>query len=169
MAYKPRGRPAGRPEKPIDWTQFEQLCALQCTQSEIASMLKVNRETLSIRVKANYQEDYPTIYKRFAESGKCSLRRNQFVLSKKNASLAIWLGKIWLEQKDPGLEDSKQDLIGALNAAVREIQKEPRVDASSRSTMEDKQPVLDQGLGGYTPQIRLKLGSEKAVGGDACV
>ena len=41
MAREPTGNPVGAPEKPINWELFEQLCGLQCTESEMASMLKV--------------------------------------------------------------------------------------------------------------------------------
>lgn len=91
---------AGPPEKPIDWEQFEKLCGLQCTQSEIASMFKVDEDTIRDRVSKHYKEDYSVIYKRYSESGKCSLRRNQFKLTENNASMGIWLGKQWLDQKD---------------------------------------------------------------------
>lgn len=100
MARKPTGQPTGRPEAEIDWELFEKLCGLLCTQSEIASMLCVHIDTLRDRVLAEYGEEYSSIYKRYSESGKCSLRRNQVVLSKKNAAMAIWLGKQWLDQKD---------------------------------------------------------------------
>lgn len=100
MARKPTGKPTGRPEKEIDWTLFEQLCAIQCTQSEIASMMKIHIDTLRDRAVVHYGDEYSNIYKKLSESGKCSLRRNQFVLSKTNASLAIWLGKQWLGQRD---------------------------------------------------------------------
>lgn len=113
MMAAPKGNnfnPLGPPKKPIDWDEFEKLCALQCTQSEIASFLKVHPNTLSDRVKEKYPgEDYSTVYKKFSESGKCSLRRNQFVMSKKNASMAIWLGKQWLEQREPESK-TKDDL-----------------------------------------------------------
>jgi hypothetical protein len=33
----------GRPKKIIDKDQFETLCEIQCTQSEICSVLKVTR------------------------------------------------------------------------------------------------------------------------------
>jgi len=92
--------PKGRSKKEIDWEEFEKLCALQCTQSEIASFLKIHPNTLSDRVIDKYEEDYSTVYKKYSETGKCSLRRHQFVLSKKNAAMAIWLGKQWLGQKD---------------------------------------------------------------------
>jgi len=101
VARKTTGKPVGPPPKPIDWELFEQLCGIQCTQPEIASMLKVSDDTLRKKVLDNYGEKYSEIYKRFSESGKCSLRRNQFVLSKTNAAMAIWLGKQYLGQKEP--------------------------------------------------------------------
>lgn len=143
-----------RPQKPINWEHFEQLCALQCTQSEMSSILHVDEETLSNRVKEHYEVDsYSLVYKRFAETGKCSLRRNQFVLSKRNASVAIWLGKIWLGQKDPGLLDCKEDVLAALRAAVTDIQREPRISTSSRSPVENEQPLLDKECSGSAGEI----------------
>src|SRR5574337_2035678 len=101
MARKPTGNPVGCPEKQIDWTLFEQLCSIQCTQSEMASMLKVHPDTLRDHVKDHYGEEFSTVYIKYSETGKCSLRRNQFVLSKTNTAMAIWLGKQWLGQKEP--------------------------------------------------------------------
>ena len=89
-----------RPEKEIDWKIFENLCHMQCTQSEIASFLHIERETLTIRVKKNYEEDYPTVYKKFSEGGKCSLRRMQWRQAEKSCAMAIWLGKQNLGQRD---------------------------------------------------------------------
>lgn len=108
-ATKKATKKAGAPEKPIDWAQFEKLCALQCTQEEIGSMFGIHRETLSLRARKHYKEpDYATIYKRFGDTGKCSLRRNQFVLSKTNASMAIFLGKVWLKQKE---EETNKEML----------------------------------------------------------
>lgn len=100
MPRKSSGNPPGPVPKEIDWKQFEQLCAILCTQSEIASFLKVDEDTIRVRVEKEYGADYSVVYKRFSESGHCSLRRNQYVLSQKNAAMAIWLGKQWLGQKD---------------------------------------------------------------------
>lgn len=162
-------RPVGRPKKPIDWSQFEQLCALQCTQSEICSILHLDEETLCIRVREHYGEKYSETYKRFQESGKCSLRRNQFVISKKNASMAIWLGKIWLGQTDPGLQDTKEDLVHALRLAIREITRDSGIQTSERQVLEDKQPLLDQKFRRNETEVQIKLGSEEIMGGNACV
>ncbi len=101
MARQPTGEPTGRPKSIIDWKLFEQLCGIMCTQSEMASMLGVNVDTLRDRTVEQYGEDFSVTYKKYQENGKCSLRRNQFVLSKKNATMAIWLGKQYLEQRDP--------------------------------------------------------------------
>lgn len=100
MPRKPTGKPAGRPILELDWEEFENLCRLQCTQSEIASFMKIHTDTLRDRAVKHYGLDYSDIYKKYSECGKCSLRRNQFVLSKKNATMAIWLGKQWLGQVD---------------------------------------------------------------------
>lgn len=98
----------GRPPKPIDWKIFEQLCNIQCTHDEIASFLQVARKTLYEKAVREYgDEDFPTIYKRFSEGGKCSLRRNQFKLSATNAAMCIWLGKQWLGQVDKELVETK--------------------------------------------------------------
>ena len=107
MARKPTGNPTGRPQCEIDWKLFEDLCGLLCTQSEIASTLGVHNDTLRDRVLEEYGEDYSSTYKKYCETGKCSLRRNQVVLSKKNASMAIWLGKQWLGQKDHDDDDRR--------------------------------------------------------------
>lgn len=91
---------AGRPEKPIDWEKFEELCHIQCTHEELASMCKVAKSTLYERAEKQYGEPFPTVYKKFSEGGKCSLRRVQFKLANKNTAMAIWLGKQYLGQKE---------------------------------------------------------------------
>lgn len=90
----------GRPEKDINWTLFEDLCAIQCTQSEIASVLRVHIDTLRVRALDNYGDNYSEVYKKFSEVGKCSLRRTQLKLAQKSAAMAIFLGKQYLGQKD---------------------------------------------------------------------
>jgi hypothetical protein len=120
----------GRPEKPIDWTKFEELCHIQCTHDEIASMCKVSKATLYERAQKQYGEDFPTVYKRFSEGGKCSLRRTQFKLANKNTAMAIWLGKQYLGQKD--YEDkndiSPNDRI--LSELLEEIKSQKKIDAA---------------------------------------
>jgi hypothetical protein len=95
------GTQMGRPEKVIDWRLFEDLCSIHCTQQEIAHILHIHIETLRLRACKHYDEkDFSAIYTRFTAHGKMSLRRAQFNLAKKSASMAIWLGKHWLDQKE---------------------------------------------------------------------
>lgn len=90
----------GRPPKDIDWKLFESLCKIHCTHDELSSVLEVSKATLYERTQKQYSEDFPTIYKRFCDGGKASLRRIQFKQAEKNTSMAIWLGKVYLGQKD---------------------------------------------------------------------
>lgn len=101
------GKKIGRPKKGIDWENFEKLCAMKCTGDEIASFLRINKDTLYIKVEEHYKKPFPVVYKVFSEIGHCSLRRNQWALSKKNATMAIWLGKQHLGQRDPDRESDR--------------------------------------------------------------
>jgi|SRR5208337_1028438 len=148
-----------RPQKEINWEQFEQLCGFQCTQSEIAEFLKIHPNTLSDRAKEYYEEDYSTIYKQYSSCGKVSLRRNQFVLSKKNAGMAIWLGKQWLGQKDIS-KDEVYEIAEDLINAVREIQKDSGSNDTIRPIMEIKQSILDQRPARKENKVHYELGPE---------
>ncbi len=128
MARKPTGKPAGRPIKPVDWTLFEDLCSLQCTQEEMADVMHCDQDTLRAKVKKNYGEDYSVIYKRFSSPGKISLRRYQFRQAERNATMSIWLGKQWLDQKDtpsqiivsPEIEEKFDAVMGQIKRAQDE-------------------------------------------------
>lgn len=122
---------AGRPKKDVDWELFEQLCSIQCTQSEMSSFLKVNIETLREKAREHYNEqDFSLIYKRFSETGKCSLRRYQFIQAKTKPNMAIWLGKQWLGQRDH-TEDVKELVVDELREGIRRLSKECGSEPSS--------------------------------------
>jgi|SRR5882757_6174455 len=91
---------AGRPRKEINWQLFEDLCSIQCTQGEIASVLHLDVSTLHDRAEEYYSLKYPEVYKKFSEIGKISLRRLQFKHAQKSFAMAIWLGKQWLGQRE---------------------------------------------------------------------
>ena len=91
----------GRPRKEIDQTEFEKLCALQCTLDEVCGWFGVQDDTLNKWCKETY--DGRTFSEVFAEkrsAGKISLRRNMMQLSAKNAIVAIFLAKNWLGMTD---------------------------------------------------------------------
>lgn len=89
-----------RPLKEIEQKYFENLCALQCTENEICSFFEITDKTLTSWCKRTYGEGFSDVYKKKREKGKISLRRAQMELAKKNAAMAIWLGKNYLGQKD---------------------------------------------------------------------
>lgn len=96
----------GRPKKEIDKKLFEDLCALHCTIADIAGCFRCDEDTIQRWCNDKYSETFSVVYKRFSGVGNISLRRNQFALSENNASMAIWLGKQYLGQKDIQYMDS---------------------------------------------------------------
>ena len=90
----------GRPRKEINEKLFENLCAIQCTEKEICSVLECCEDTLNAWCKRTYKMTFSDAYKNKCQIGKSSLRRAQFRLAEKNATMAIWLGKQYLDQRD---------------------------------------------------------------------
>lgn len=115
MARKPTGKPVGAPPKEIDFNAFEMMCSVWCTAEEIAAYLKIHVSNLRIKVEKHYGEDFATVYKRFFDAGIPSLRRDRRVLAKKNPTMAIYLGKKHLGEKD---DDAKQEVNLALLAEM---------------------------------------------------
>lgn len=89
-----------RPKKEIDKRLFETLCGLQCTKLEICDALEVTDKTLENWCKATYKHGFSEVFKQKRELGKVSLRRSQWKLAEKNATMAIFLGKNYLGQRD---------------------------------------------------------------------
>lgn len=104
----------------IDQEQFEKLCTIQCTLEEIADWFRCCEDTIERWCKRTYGESFKEVYRKYQGRGKASLRRMQFKIAEKNATMAIFLGKQYLGQKDyfentinnNGIID---DLVGALN------------------------------------------------------
>lgn len=79
---------------------FENLCSIQCTKEEICSVLDVSEKTLNSWCKSEYGENFSLVFRKKREKGKSSLRRTQWKLAEKNSTMAIWLGKQYLNQRD---------------------------------------------------------------------
>ncbi len=84
----------------INQQTFEGLCAIQCTEQEICSVLNITDKTLTAWCKSTYGKGFSEIYKEKREMGKSSLRRMQWKLAEKSYAMAIFLGKQYLGQKD---------------------------------------------------------------------
>lgn len=93
-----RGR--GRPKKDIDLIELERLCRLNCTMPEVAAFFDIPLRTLEDRYTND--EKIRTTIQKGRELGKLSLRRKQIQIMEQqnNATMAIWLGKNLLGQRD---------------------------------------------------------------------
>ena len=94
------GMTVARPLKEIDKKQFENLCGLQCTKEEMCAFFELTDKTLESWCKRTYNKGFSEVFREKRGIGKISLRRSQFELAKKNAAMAIWLGKQYLNQRD---------------------------------------------------------------------
>lgn len=90
----------GRPLRNFDKKTFEGLCEIQCTVQEIESIFWTDQRTIDKWCQREYNESFSTLYKRFSDDGKMSLRRLQLYHAKKSPAMAIFLGKVILGQRD---------------------------------------------------------------------
>lgn len=73
---------------------------LQATAEEIAGSFRISVDTLDRRLREHYGLSFAELKKRCDGAERLNLRRNQAKLAETNAAMAIWLGKIWLNQRD---------------------------------------------------------------------
>lgn len=97
---KGKNNPVGRPRISIDLIQLEKLSALNCTMPELAAYFRVPLRTLEERY-TNDPEVRAAI-DQGREFGKLSVRRKQMQIMNEhnNPTMAIWLGKQLLGQRD---------------------------------------------------------------------
>ena len=110
----------GRPKIKIDWDVVSGLCRIQCTQTEIASVLDISEDTLVRRIKGKFKLTFAEYYKKESSGGRISLRRAQWsrALGNKdttgkfkndgNVTMQIWLGKQYLNQKESPIMDTEE-------------------------------------------------------------
>ena len=112
-----------RPRKEIDKQQFENLCALQATEREITDWFDVTDKTLNGWCKRTYGKSFSEVFRQKRGRGKISLRRTQWKLAEKNASMAIFLGKNYLGESDNPVTgiDENESTEDALSASLREL------------------------------------------------
>jgi len=87
-----------RPKSEIDLDELEKLCAMQCTDQEIASILGVSTRTIERRRKV---QSFREAMERGKAKGRVSVRRNLFRLATSgNLGANIFLAKNLLGYKD---------------------------------------------------------------------
>ena len=110
-----------RPKKVIDYEAVEKLASIQCTQEEIANFLDLSVRTLQ------RDDEFCRLYKKGQDNGRMSLRRMQFKLAEKNTSMAIFLGKQYLGQRDV-IETDNTHEIAKVEELLSKIEKEANND-----------------------------------------
>jgi hypothetical protein len=122
----------GRKKIPIDYEKAEKLASIMCTQSEIASVLGIPLGTL------DHDPEFLRIHKKGLEHGKASLRRMQYVAaSGGNATMQIWLGKQYLEQRDKmDVENTitTEEVLGREKALIEIVKEAIRAEADPETT-----------------------------------
>lgn len=120
-----------RPRIEIDKTQFEKLCSIQCTREEIAGFFGCSDDTIERWCKREYKANFAVVFAKKRGVGKISLRRAQFRMAETNPSMAIWLGKQYLGQRE------QQDIVVANDDdTIREMHEYFRKKAGSEPNTE---------------------------------
>ena len=120
-------RGVGRPQKEIDWHEFDKLCEIQCTLREIAAWFECSEDTIERRVEKTHGVKFAEYFDQKAVTGKISLRRKQFqVAMGGDRVMLIWLGKQLLNQTE------KQHVV---TTDETEKSKSQELEASIRQTL----------------------------------
>lgn len=126
--------PAGRPRKEFNKKLFIDLIGLGCSEEEICWVFRdddgvpVDVNTLSRWCKRTFGMNFSEYSKQNRYLAlKTQLRKNQFELSKRSASMAIFLGKNYLGQVDSQRIETRSD--GALADLIEGL-KESEIDTS---------------------------------------
>lgn len=117
------------PSKPLNNEDFQRLLnmvRIQCTLEECCSILGMSDTTLNRRLKERGEDNFEALYRRYNDEGKMSLRRMQWQAAENgNASLLIWLGKQYLNQRDKSnLEVTGED-GGAIITKIERVIVDP--------------------------------------------
>lgn len=121
MGRKLTGNPTGRPPKTFDWEKIKQAAYVQCTQQEIANIFDTHVETLDAACKREHGQTFSEFYKKSAEGGKSSLRREMYKKAMAgNVPMMIWLSKNYMGMKENwNLPDNIAPIVLAYNTQTK--------------------------------------------------
>ena len=127
---------------------IETLAGYMCTDEEIANALETTVDTLT---NHRNKETFSECKLKGIGKGKVSLRRMQFRLAEKNATMAIFLGKNVLGQTDGlSLQERDAEAMRARASAMKEF-----AELSSPTKEEVKSLFADEGETNETGQSRV--------------
>ncbi len=120
-AFFDKVKTKGRPKLVLNATGIDaivKMAEIMCTDEEIASVLGTTVATLQ---NADNRDTFLECKQKGNANGKKSLRRIQFDIAKNgNATMAIWLGKQYLGQKET-LTEGDEAVGKALSKICEEI------------------------------------------------
>lgn len=95
----------GRPEKPIDWEEVDDLLRAGCLGTEVAARFDMHPSTFYDRVLERYKMNFTQYSSQKKADGESILRQVQYLKAigaseKGDNTLLIWLGKTRLEQRE---------------------------------------------------------------------
>jgi len=106
---------AGRPPLAIDQEQFEKLCSIHCTATEVAAWFRCSVDTIERWCQKTYQQTFAEIRVKKAEAGKVSLRRAMWQRALEgNVPLLIWLSKQHLGMTEKVEQKQETQISGQL-------------------------------------------------------
>jgi len=108
---------AGRKVIPIDLLELEKVCSLHCSDEDVAFYFRVSVQTIVNRRK---QPAFAAAMDRGTAMARLKVRRAQMkLLEEGNATMAVWLGKSMLGQR----ETSSMRMVLPRNRGARDMGK----------------------------------------------
>lgn len=119
QASRENGKLGGRPQRDLDAKEtlfFETMCKSGAREVDIAEALRVDVKTLNAICKRRYGAGFSQVREQKKGVGRASLSAKQLDLALKgNVAMCIWLGKQWLDQKEP---TQKREISGPEGAPI---------------------------------------------------
>ena len=120
-----------RPKSEIDLDELEKLCAMQCTDQEIASILGVSTRTIERRRKV---QSFREAMERGKAKGRVSVRRNLFRLATNgNLGANIFLAKNLLGYKDVVSNEHTGPEGGPIQMSLADVLRERKKAATQEN------------------------------------
>jgi hypothetical protein len=127
---------AGRPQIPIDETNFIKLCQIHCTLEEVAGFFKCSPDTIENWTVKHFGQHFSDVHKRYSADGKISMRRKMYQMANEgNVTMAIWLSKQYL-----GMKENREQIIVPMAAAQMQANDDAKgvTDDALQSRIEQK-------------------------------
>jgi hypothetical protein len=123
-----------RPKSEIDLDELEKLCAMQCTDQEIASILDVSTRTIERRRNV---QSFREAMERGKAKGRVSVRRNLFRLATSgNLGANIFLAKNLLGYKDVVANEHSGPEGGPIEMSLADVLRERKKAAAEEPESE---------------------------------